>query len=625
MKTSIATVSLSGTLREKLTAISEAGFDGVEILEQDFIASDLSPHELATMVKDHGLKITLFHPFRDFESLPEPLRSRAFTRARRKFELMNEMGADLILFCSTVHPAALGGMERMAEDYHALGEMAQSFGIKVGFEALAWGRFIFDHRDAWEVVRRADHAHIGLILDSFHTLARGIETDSIRRIPKDKIFFVQLSDAPGIEMDLMHWARHYRNMPGEGDLDVTGFTRAVVATGYNGYFSLEILNDLYRAGLARPIAQDGYRSLVALLDQVRRTEPALRVDLPYFPPPQSVDHIEFIEFATTPSEVNELEAQLRLLGFEYSGQHKSKNVRVWRQGDINLLVNLEAQSFARSSYTVHGTAVAEIALKVADAKAAVERAKALHINRFQQANVEGQLAIPALRGVSGSLIRLVDDAEPLGRLWDIDFSVTTPKPSAGLASIDHISQTIEADDMPGWVLFYSTLFDAQKSSLVDVVDPDGLVKSQALHSGGFRVTLNGTDAKRTLAGRFVEETFGASVQHIAFRTDDIFATAAALKALGFEALEIGNNYFEDVEARFGLDPTLTAQLRAFNILYDEDADGSFYQFYSKGHPDRFFFEIVERNGQYQGYGAPNAPYRTAAQKRLLRPDTIPQR
>jgi len=625
MKTSIATVSLSGTLREKLIAISEAGFDGVEILEQDFIASDLSPRELAAMVKDHGLTITLFHPFRDFESLPEPLRSRAFTRAKRKFELMNEMGAELILFCSTVHPQAIGGIERMADDYHELGTIAQSFGVKVGFEALAWGRFVFDHRDAWEVVRRADHANIGLILDSFHTLARGIETDSIRRIPKDKIFFVQLSDAPGIQMDLMHWARHYRNMPGEGDLDVTGFTRAIVATGYNGYFSLEILNDLYRAGLARPIATDGYRSLVALLDNVRRAEPALQVDLPQFPAPQTVHDIEFIEFATTPNEVTALEDQLRALGFDHAGQHKSKNVRVWRQGGINILVNLEGQSFARSSYTVHGTAVSEIALKVTDAEHALQRAKALDINTFEQPIDQGELSIPAIRGVSGSLIRLLDNSDYLGKIWDTDFTVTAPNVNAGLKAIDHISQTIEADDMPGWVLFYSSLLDAQKSSLVDVVDPDGLVKSQAIHSGAFRVTLNGTDAKRTLAGRFVEETFGASVQHIALRTDDIFVTAAKLKERGFEALEIGSNYFEDVEARFGLDPALTAQLRAFNIMYDEDADGSFFQFYSKGHPDRFFFEVVQRNGRYNGYGAPNAPYRTAAQKRLLRPDTIPQR
>ncbi len=95
-------------------------------------------------------------------------------------------------------------------------------GLRVGFEALAWGKHVQDHRDAWEVVRRADHPNVGLILDSFHTLARKIDPDTIRNIPGDRIFFVQLADAPQIEMDLLYWSRHFRNMPGEGDLDVHG-------------------------------------------------------------------------------------------------------------------------------------------------------------------------------------------------------------------------------------------------------------------------------------------------------------------------------------------------------------------------------------------------------------------
>ena len=90
--------------------------------------------------------------------------------------------------------------------------------MRVGYEALAWGRHVNDHRDAWEIVRRADHPAIGLILDSFHTLARGIDLDSIRAIPGDRIFIVQLADAPQIDMDLLYWSRHFRNMPGEGDL-----------------------------------------------------------------------------------------------------------------------------------------------------------------------------------------------------------------------------------------------------------------------------------------------------------------------------------------------------------------------------------------------------------------------
>ncbi|MBV6636031.1 MAG: sugar phosphate isomerase/epimerase, partial [Mameliella sp.] len=171
MKTSIATVSVSGNLREKLEAIAAAGFDGVEIFEQDFIADAGSPREVGALIRDHGLEITLFQPFRDFEGLPQgPLRDKAFDRARRKFDLMQDLGADLVLFCSSVHPEALGGIDRAAGDFAELGEIAADRGIRVGYEALAWGRHVNDHRDAWEIVRRADHPNIGLILDSFHTL-----------------------------------------------------------------------------------------------------------------------------------------------------------------------------------------------------------------------------------------------------------------------------------------------------------------------------------------------------------------------------------------------------------------------------------------------------------------------
>ena len=255
MKTSIATVSISGTLREKLEAIAAAGFDGIEIFEQDFIAFDGSPADAGRMVRDHGLDITLFQPFRDFEGLPDPLRARVFDRAERKFDLMQELGTDLVLVCSSVHPEALGGIDRMADDFRELGERAAKRGLRVGFEALAWGKHVSDHRDAWEVVRRADHPNVGLILDSFHTLARKIDPDTIRRIPGDRIFFVQLADAPAIEMDLLYWSRHFRNMPGEGDLDVVGFMRGVMATGYAGPVSLEIFNDQFRGGQARQVAR----------------------------------------------------------------------------------------------------------------------------------------------------------------------------------------------------------------------------------------------------------------------------------------------------------------------------------------------------------------------------------
>lgn len=624
MKTSIATVSISGNFTEKLEAIGRAGFDGIEIFEQDFIASDLSPAEVGAMVRDHGLTITLFQPFRDFEGLPEPQRSRAFARAARKFDLMNQLGTDLVLVCSSVHPEAIGGIDRMAQDFHDLGDLAARHGVRVGFEALCWGRHVNDHRDAWEVVRRADHASVGLILDSFHTLARKIDPDTIRRIPGDKIFFVQLADAPAIDMDLLYWSRHFRNMPGEGDLDVTGFMRAVMATGYAGPLSLEIFNDQFRAGLPRLVARDGRRSLIDLMDRVRRAESALAVDLPDFPPPALPEGVEFIEFATSPQEAPALEEFLKAAGFDRTGAHVSKAVKLWRQGEINLLVNSQSEGFAHSAYVAHGTTVSEIAVTMPDAQGSYARSRALLAETYDPATGPGELDIPAIRGVGGSMIRFLDRGADLGRIWAVDFRTDAAPIGSGLTRVDHLGQTMAYDEMLSWALFYTSIFAARKAPMVDVVDPDGLVRSQAIQAGGLRVTLNGAEARRTLAGRFVEGTFGASVQHIAFATDDIFATAARLSARGFPALTIGANYYADVEARFGLDRGLTDRLRAANVMYDEDAVGQFFQLYSAPRPDGLFFEIVQRQGNYQGYGAPNAPFRIAAQKRAARPAGLPR-
>src|ERR1044072_9020035 len=183
MKTSIATVSISGDFLEKLSAIAAAGFAGIEIFENDFLAFDGSAPHGARRVRRSGLSFTLFLPFRDFEGLPEPQRARAFDRAERKFDVMQELGTDLMLVCSNVSPVSLGGIDRAAQDFRELGERAARRNLRIGYEALAWGRHIHDHRDAWEIVRRADHPNVGLILDSFHTLARKIEVGSTPAIP----------------------------------------------------------------------------------------------------------------------------------------------------------------------------------------------------------------------------------------------------------------------------------------------------------------------------------------------------------------------------------------------------------------------------------------------------------
>ena len=619
MKSCIATVSIAGDFREKLAAIARAGFTGIEIFEQDFIAFDGRPEDVADMVKDHGLEIMLFQPFRDFEGMPDALRDRAFDRAERKFDLMNQLGVDLMLVCSNVSPHSLGGIDRAADDFAALGESAAAKGIRVGYEALAWGRHISDHRDAWEVVRRANHAHIGIILDSFHTLGRGLDPQSIRAIPRDKIFFVQLADAPLIEMDLLYWSRHFRNMPGEGDLPVLDFMRAVAATGYDGPLSLEIFNDQFRGGSPWTIAQDGYRSLVCLMDDVSRAEPDIALHAPPMPPRIASSGIEFIEFTTDADEAETLEQLLGVLGFAKAGQHKSKQVQLWRQGGINILINTEENGFAHSAYLMHGTSVCDIGIRVEDATATAMRAGVLGAELFSQPSVPGELDIPAIKGVGGGVIHFIDDKSDLARLWEIDF-IQDNQPAdggVGLVAIDHIAQTMKYEEMLTWALFYTSIFDTSKVPMVDVVDPAGLVRSRAIQNddGSLRITLNGAESQDTLAGRFISETFGSSVQHIAFASVDIFATAAALSRNGFEALTISANYYDDLGARFGLDDQLLDKLKAAQILYDCDEAGAYFHFYGQMLGAGIFFEIVQRTEAYNGYGAANAPFRISAQKR----------
>ncbi|MBT6095008.1 MAG: sugar phosphate isomerase/epimerase and 4-hydroxyphenylpyruvate domain-containing protein [Rhodospirillaceae bacterium] len=626
MYKSIATVSLSGTMSDKLEAISAAGFEGVEIFEDDFLAFDGTPKELGNIVRDFGMDISLFQPFRDFEGMPEPHRTRAFDRAERKFDVMEELGTDLILICSNLSEVSVGGIDRAAADLRELGDRAAARGLRVGYEALAWGRHINDYRDSWEIVRRADHPNVGIILDSFHILSRRLDVAPIRSIPADRIFFVQLADAPMIDMDLLYWSRHFRNMPGEGDMAVTDFMRAVVATGYDGPVSLEIFNDQFRGGFAKTIAVDGCRSLVNLIDEVKNAEPDSKIIPPSMPPKAIMQGIEFVEFAANDEGEADLTDLFQTLGFAHAGKHIAKDVAVWRQGGINLVINKEKPSFAHSSYVLRGTSVCDIGVMVDDAEAAITRATALGVQLFSQETGPGELKIPAIRGVGGSILHFLDQKTNSGDVWDIEFNPLAhidadADRDAGLVRIDHLAQTMGNDQMASWALFYSSIFDAERGPMFDVIDPGGLVRSQAIEGrdGNVRITMNGVESGKTLAGQFAEESAGSAVQHIAFLSDDIFAAAERLRSNGFETLEISRNYYDDLEARFGLDAELADQLRDNNLLYDRDNDGGeYFQLYSRTFGSGFFFEVVERRGGYAGYGAMNAKIRIAAQKRLLR-------
>lgn len=618
MRTSIATVSLGGTLREKLAAVAAAGFDGVEIFENDVLTHDGSAAEIGAMVRDAGLEIVAFQPFRDFEGMPEPRRARAFARARAKFELMTELGAKAILVCSNTSPASLGGIDRAADDLRDLGALAREFDIQVGFEALAWGRHISDYRDAWEAVRRADHPNVGVILDSWHMLAKGLSPDAVRAIPADRITFVQIADAPKMDMDLLQWSRHFRCFPGQGDLPIKGFMEALAATGYDGWLSHEIFNDRFRMASPRRIAEDGERSLVNLLGRTKQGAP--------LPPAPATEGVAFIEFAVSEKDAEGLSALFRAMGFALTGRHKSKQVQRWTQGEINLIVNCEPDGFAHAHYITHGPSVAAIGLWVGDAGVQMDRAEALLAQAFRQKTGPGELAIPAIRGVGGSLIHMLDRKTDLGRVWELEFEPAEPAAHGALTRVDHIAQSVFFEELPTWRLFYASIFDFERSPAVDVADPAGLVESEVLRSPdrSVQIALNGSSARRTQSNRFIEEYFGAGVQHLAFEARDIFAAAEAMQAAGLAPLPINENYYDDLEARFDLAPDLAARLRALNVLYDEDEHGRYFQLYTRVFADRFFFEIVQREG-YEGFGAFNAPIRLAAQERLSRHPSMPRR
>ena len=599
MKTSIATVSINGTLKEKIHAIAKAGFDGVEIFENDFLTNNLSPKEVKKLVKDHGLEITLFQPFRDFEGMPDQHRKRAFDRAKKKFEIMEELETNLILICSNTSNISLGGIDRAANDFYELGEIAKERSIKVGYEALAWGKYINDHRDAWEIVRRANHENVGIILDSFHTLSKKIDLNSISSIPAEKIFIVQLADAPSHNMDLLYWSRHFRNMPGQGDLPISDFMNALDRTGYDGYLSLEIFNDSYRSGPREQIAKDGKKSLVSLttknnLDKVL------------------INNIEFIEFSVEEKNITELEIIFELMGFKKIGKHKTKLIKLFMFDEVKIIINYENSPLVKEGRK-QGPYPYAYGIKVEDLNVLLNKTKLLDIEVIKKDKGKNNLSMDVIKNIDG-LIYVMD--KQTENIWEEDFgSNSILKTDRFNLKIDHIAQTVHYDEMSSALLSYTTLFNCQKSAIVDIIDPSGITKSQIIENENktFRMTMNATDNNKTVAGRFLESKKGPGIQHIAISTSNIIKLVKDLMSRGQKFLEISNNYYDDIEARFGLDFNFCNELKDLNILYDEDENGSFLQIYTHVFNDQFFFEFVQRVNDYQGYGANNALFRIAAQ------------
>ena len=622
MQRSIATVSLSGTLPEKLEAIAAAGFDGVEIFENDLLYYDGSPREIKQMCADLGIAITLFQPFRDFEGCRRDRLPRNLERAERKFDLMQELGTDLVLVCSNASADSLGDRQILIDDLHLLAERAGARGLRIGYEALAWGRHVNTYQQVWDIVRSADHPSLGVLLDSFHTLSLKGDPAAIAEIPGDKIFFVQMADAPILAMDVLEWSRHFRCFPGQGEFDLPGFLAPIIKSGYTGPLSLEIFNDGFRAAPPRANAADGLRSLLYLEEKTRERllqegQPVANIDTLFAPPAvQAYGGTEFLEFAVDEALGAKLGGWLERLGFARAGQHRSKSVSLMRQGDINLILNSEPYSFAHSFFEAHGPSVCATAIRVKDSAKALERAVAYKGQPYRGLVGPNELELAAVREPDGSLIYLVDQQQGGQHLYDTDFNMHSGVVAkGGLKRIDHMAMALPADSLDSWVLFYKSLLDFEADDEVVLPDPYGLVKSRALRSrcSSIRLPLNISENRNTAISHALSSYRGSGVHHIAFDCDVIFAEVSRAKEAGVPLLDIPLNYYDDLAARFDFDDEFLSELAYYNVLYDRDAQGGeLFHVYTEPFEGRFFFEIIQRKNGYAGYGAANVAVRLAA-------------
>ncbi|GAA4089391.1 TIM barrel protein [Nonomuraea soli] len=582
----ISTACLSGTLEDKLAAAAAAGFGGIEIFEDDLVMSTWSPRRVRQECEDLGLSIEAYQPFRDFESMPEP----DLRRAERKFDVLEQLGAGTLLVCSTESALAVDDDDLAAEHLHSLAVRAQLRGLRVAYEAQAWGRHVTGYLHAWNIVRRAAHPALGLCLDSFHMLAGGGGALSgLRAVPGEKIFHVQLADAPRLAMAPLQLGRHHRLFPGQGAFDLTGFVGQVLETGYRGPLSLEVVNDVYRQSDPRQAAVDAMRSLLALQESAHGLPPA----------PRLAGHA-FTELAVDDVSGPAVAAILGALGFARTGRHRSKPVELWEQGGARILLNHAAQRSGHAG----GASLCALAVESADPEGSARRAERLLAPVLPRARRPEEAELRSVAAPDGTAVFFC------GRDWLGDFLPTgePPRDEGLITGTDHVALTESVDDFDHAVLFYRAVLGMRPDQTTELPAPFGLIHTRAATDPDHtvRITLNTAPLRR---GDWAPTVH--SPQHIAFSTTDVFACA---KAMGPHLLKIPGNYYDDLDAR--LAPPMLATMREHSVLYDRDAGGEYLHVYSELLGSRIFFEVVQRTGGYTGYGASNSTaVRMAAHRR----------
>jgi sugar phosphate isomerase/epimerase len=268
------TITLAGTLRQKLDAVRGAGFSQIMLMARDLVGHAEGVDDAVRAVKASGLRVTGFQVLRDFEGLAGHLHEYKIDVAKSMLELCHAVGAKVLLICSSTSTHATGDPEAIARDLRKLAMLALPLGIRIAYEGLSWGRHINEFTSAWDIVCRADAPNLGIGIDSFHAFATKTALEDIDMLDPDRIFLVQLADFMWNEVrsneERIDTARHFRVFPGEGvhSEQLAELVMRLDRLGYRGDYSFEVFNDDYQQMPLPVVAERARRSAVWLGEDV---------------------------------------------------------------------------------------------------------------------------------------------------------------------------------------------------------------------------------------------------------------------------------------------------------------------------------------------------------------------
>jgi 4-hydroxyphenylpyruvate dioxygenase len=325
--------------------------------------------------------------------------------------------------------------------------------------------------------------------------------------------------------------------------------------------------------------------------------------------PMATDGFEFVEY--TGPDPKALAALFERMGFVAAARHRSKNVTLYQQGDVNFILNAEPESFAQAFARLHGPSVCAIAFRVADAGKAHARALSLGARPVLSKVGPMELNIPAIEGIGGSLIYLVDRYG--GRtIYDVDFVplIGGPRPrGVGLTGIDHLTHNVHKGRMREWAEFYEHLFNFREIRYFDIEGRLTGLRSKAMTSpdGKIRIPINESADDKSQIAEYLEAYCGEGIQHIALSTADIYGTVEALRERGVAFMSVPDTYYEAVDVRVPGHGEDLARLRRDRILIDGmpgEGQGLLLQIFTETVIGPIFFEIIERKGN-EGFGEGN--------------------